>query len=195
MDTERNLIIKNLVEPLKSKEALKQVESYLRNRSKRNELIFVLGINSELRISDILNLNIEDVKNKKYIEIRDMKTGKYKKFPLNNKVQILNREYLPLREKIYSITPNEPLFVGKKHKRLNRSQVYRFLNEACKNVGLNINVGTHTMRKTFGYHHYKQFNDVALLQKILNHSSQSITLRYISIYQEEIDSSYNSFEL
>ena len=64
-----------------------------------------------------------------------------------------------------------------------------------KNVGLNINVGTHTMRKTFGYHHYKQFNDVALLQKILNHSSPSITLRYISIYQEEIDSSYNSFEL
>ena len=54
---------------------------------------------------------------------------------------------------------------------------------------------THTMRKTFGYHHYKQFNDVALLQKILNHSSPSITLRYISIYQEEIDSSYNSFEL
>lgn len=51
------------------------------------------------------------------------------------------------------------------------------------------------MRKTFGYHHYKQFNDVALLQKILNHSSPSITLRYISIYQEEIDSSYNSFEL
>ncbi len=64
-----------------------------------------------------------------------------------------------------------------------------------KNVGLNINVGTHTMRKTFGYHHYKQFNDVALLQKILNHSSPSITLRYISIYQEKIDSSYNSFEL
>lgn len=195
MDTERNLIMKNLVEPLKSKEALKQVESYLRNRSKRNELIFVLGINSGLRISDILNLNIDDVKNKKYIEIREMKTGKYKKFPLNNKVQNLIKEYLPLREKIYSITPNEPLFVGKKHKRLNRSQVYRFLNEACKNVGLNINVGTHTMRKTFGYHHYKQFNDVALLQKILNHSSPSITLRYISIYQEEIDSSYNSFEL
>ncbi len=51
------------------------------------------------------------------------------------------------------------------------------------------------MRKTFGYHHYKKFNDVVLLQKILNHSSSSITLRYIGISQEEIDISYNNFEL
>ena len=73
--------------------------------------------------------------------------------------------------------------------------MYRFLNEACEKLGISINVGTHTMRKTFGYHHYKQFNDIALLQKILNHSSPSITLRYIGIDQETIDISYNNFEL
>ena len=58
-----------------------------------------------------------------------------------------------------------------------------------------VNVGTHTMRKTFGYHHYKQFNDVALLQKIFNHSSPSITMRYVGIAQEELDYSYLNFEL
>lgn len=188
--------MKQLVEPIKNKEDVKAVEDYLARQSERNHLIFVFGINSGLRVSDILGLNISDVQDKTYVEIKEKKTGKYKRFPLNNKLQRLIKEYLNnTRKDVYSVDEDEPLFVGKKHKRLNRSQVYRFLNEACKNVGLDINVGTHTMRKTFGYHHYKQFNDVALLQKILNHSSPSITLRYISIYQEEIDSSYNQFEL
>ena len=81
------------------------------------------------------------------------------------------------------------------YKRLDRSQVYRFINRACKNLGIEANVGTHTMRKTFGYHHYKQYKDVVILQKIFNHSSQSITLRYIGIEQDDIDMSYQNFEL
>lgn len=187
--------MKNLVEPIKGKEQVKAVEKYLEGYSKRNQLIFIFGINTGLRVSDILALDISDVKNRTYVEIREKKTGKYKRFPLNEKLKKLIKEYLKEREKQYSISEGEPLFIGKKHCRLNRSQVYRFLNEACKAVGLNINVGTHTMRKTFGYHHYKQFNDIALLQKILNHSSPSITLRYIGIDQETIDISYNNFEL
>lgn len=187
--------MKNLVEPIKNKLQVKAVEKYLENYSKRNQLIFIFGINTGLRVSDILELDISDVKNKSYIEIREKKTGKYKRFPLNNKLKTLIKEYLREREQKYSITEGEPLFIGKKHCRLNRSQVYRFLRDACKKVGLSINAGTHTMRKTFGYHHYKQFNDIALLQKILNHSSPSITLRYIGIDQETIDISYNSFEL
>lgn len=187
--------MKNLVEPFKSKDEIKKVEDYLEKRSKRNRLIFVFGINSGLRVSDILSLNIEDVKNKQHIEVREKKTGKYKRFPLNGKLQKLIKEYLPAREKLYSIDAKEPLFVGKKHKRLDRSQVYRFLNRACKDLEININAGTHTMRKSFGLFFYKQYNDVVLLQKILNHSAPSITLRYIGITQEEIDNSYRNFEL
>ena len=51
------------------------------------------------------------------------------------------------------------------------------------------------MRKTFGYFHYKQYKDIALLQQIFNHSSPSISLRYIGIDQEEIDKSYEGFSL
>ena len=187
--------MKNLVEPFKSKEEIQKVEEYLKKRSKRNRLIFVFGINSGLRVSDILGLNIEDVKNKQYVEVREKKTGKYKRFPLNNKLQKLIKDYLPTREKLYSLETDEPLFIGKKHKRLDRSQVYRFLNKACKDLRININAGTHSMRKSFGLFFYKQYNDVVLLQKILNHSAPSITLRYIGITQEEIDSSYRNFEL
>ncbi len=187
--------MKGLVEPIRDREQLKAVEEYLASKSRRNQLIFVFGTNTGLRVSDILGLNIDDVKNKTYVILREKKTGKYKRFPLNNKLKTLIREYLKEREKQYSISKDEPLFIGKKHCRLNRSQVFRFIKEACEKLGLQGNYSTHTMRKAFGYHHYKQFNDVALLQKILNHSSPSITMRYIGIDQEEIDISYNNFEL
>ncbi len=179
----------NFVEPLRNKELIKAVEEYLGKRSKRNQLIFVFGVNTGLRISDILALNVSDVLNKTHVEIKEQKTGKYKKFPLNTKIRGLLDAYLEDKE------PDEPLFIGKKNKRLHRSQVYRFINEACHEVGVQTRVGTHTMRKTFGYFYYKQYNDVVLLQRILNHSNPAVTLRYIGISQEEIDVSYNNFEL
>ncbi len=187
--------MKNLVEPIKNKKDIEAIEEYLAKHSKRNQLIWAIGTNTGLRISDILGLNVENVRNKQYVEIIEKKTKKYKRFPLNNKLQKLIKEYLVERDKTYSITTDEPLFVGKKHCRLDRSQVYRFINDVCKELRININVGTHTMRKTFGYHHYKQCTDVALLQKIFNHSSPSITMRYIGIAQEELDHSYLNFEL
>ena len=144
--------MRNLVEPIKDKEQVKAVEEYLKSYSNRNQLIFIFGINTGLRVSDILALDIADVKNRTYVEIREKKTGKYKRFPLNEKLKRLIKEYLKEREQKYSIGEGEALFIGKKHFRLNRSQVYRFLNEACEKLGISINVGTHTMRKTFGYH-------------------------------------------
>ncbi len=188
-------IMKNLVEPIKSKNDIEAVERYLSNKNKRNRLIFTFGINTGLRVSDILGLNVEDVEGTNYVEIKEKKTGKYKRFPLNKKLKELIKLYLEERRKTYAIGDEKPLFVGKKHKRLDRSQVYRFLNATFKELGIAVNVGTHTMRKTFGYFFYKQNNDVALLQKVLNHSSPEITLRYIGIDQDEIDLSYNSFEL
>lgn len=187
--------MKNLVEPIKSKKELETIEAYLEKHSKRNRLIFAFGINTGLRVSDILGLNVEDVKDKNYVEIKEKKTGKYKRFPLNSKLKALIKDYLKERENLYAIGAEIPLFVGKKHHRLHRSQVYRFLNEACEQLGIAANIGTHSMRKSFGYHFYKKFNDVALLQKILNHSSPAITLRYIGIEQDEIDNSYYNFEL
>ena len=187
--------MKNLVEPIKDKKLVEEVEKYLAKQSLRNQLIWVFGCNTGLRISDILGLNVEDVEGKCFVEIREKKTGKYKRFPLNNKLQKLIKKYLVERAKTYSVTGDNPLFVGKKHHRLDRSQVYRIINAACNEVGITNNVGCHTMRKNFGLHFYKQYNNIALLQKIFQHSAPSITLRYIGITQDEIDESYLNFEL
>ena len=69
------------------------------------------------------------------------------------------------------------------------------LKSASEAINLPEKIGTHTMRKTFGYHHYQKFKDVALLQMIFNHSSPQITLRYIGITQDRIDNSYKNFIL
>ena len=140
--------MKNLVEPIKDKKQIEAVEKYLAKQSLRNQLIWVFGCNTGLRISDILGLNVEDVENKDIIEIQEKKTGKYKRFPLNNKLKRLIKKYLVERNRTYAVTLDNPLFVGKKHCRLDRSQVYRIINKACKEVGITVNVGCHSMRKT-----------------------------------------------
>ena len=90
---------------------------------------------------------------------------------------------------------DEALFVSIFKNRLDRFGAYSILKTACQAVGLQEKIGTHTMRKTFGYHHYNKFKDVAMLQKIFNHSNPNITLRYIGIEQDQIDESYNNFIL
>lgn len=89
----------------------------------------------------------------------------------------------------------EPLFLSHWRHRLDRVTAYYLIRDACEKAGLQERIGTHSMRKTFGYHHYQQFKDVVILQKIFNHSSPQITLRYIGVEQDQIDYSYSNFIL
>lgn len=177
------------VEPIRNIEDLKKVEKLLETQNKRNLLFFTIGTNCGLRISDILALNVGDVKGKTYIQIVEKKTGKYKKFPINSKLKPMIEDFTKSRN------PNEPLFKTIFNNRLERVAAYYIIRNACEQVGIQGRIGTHTMRKTFGYHHYKKFKDIALLQKIFNHSSPQITLRYIGIEQDQIDESYFNFIL
>ena len=90
---------------------------------------------------------------------------------------------------------NVNIFLSVFNNRMERTQSYRIIRDAGREVGIDYKIGTHTLRKTFGYHHYKKFKDIALLQEIFNHSSPSITLRYIGVNQDRIDVTYRSFSL
>lgn len=177
------------VEPIRKISDIRKIENYLLKRSLRDLLIFTIGINCGLRISDILALNVGDVKNKKFIQITEKKTGKFKKLPINSKLKPMIQSFTQNRE------AEEPLFLSMYGNRMERTMAYRIINSACKNLDIEEHVGTHTLRKTFGYHHYKKFKDIAILQKILNHSSPSITMRYIGIEQDTIENSYSMFVL
>ena len=148
-----------------------------------------MGINCGLRISDLLKLNVEDVKYKTYICLTEQKTGKYKRIPINDKLKQIILAFTKERDE------NEPLFKTKSNKRLDRTMAYRIIKNACNKINIDVKIGTHTLRKTFGYHFYKKFKNIFLFQKIFNHSTSQITLRYIGIEQEIIEKAYLSFIL
>ena len=176
------------VEPIRDKEKIEIVKRILKEHGSRDYLLFLMGINSGLRISDILKLKVSDVKNKKYIELIEQKTGKYKRFPITKSFKT------ELEKFIYGKADTEWLFSSQRGgKQISRIQAYRIICKACMTAGLTARIGTHTLRKTFGYHFYQENKDVALLQCIFNHSAPSVTLKYIGINQDIIDSRLNAF--
>lgn len=180
----------NLVEPIRSKEDIKRIIDFFHKRNwNKYAVIFELGINSGLRISDILGLKVRDVRDKSKVRLREQKTGKVKFFQLKDQLRELLNDFC------YGKDDDSWLFPGRQNKKLDRSQVYRRINEAIHFLKIDANVGTHTLRKTFGYHHYKQFHDIAVLQEIFNHTSPEVTKRYIGITQDEIDDTYLSLDL
>ena len=176
------------VEPIRNKADIEKVEKVLSTKA-RDLLFFTMGTNWGLRISDIVALDVGDVRGKNYVQITEKKTGKFKKLLINSKLKPMIDEYTKGKR------ADTPLFVTIFGNRLDRFAAYHIIVDACKAAGLEEKVGTHTLRKTFGYHHYKKFKDIVLLQKIFNHSSSSITQRYIGIEQDEIDQSYANFVL
>ena len=183
------------VQPIREREKIEEMKEELKKAGTRDYMLFYTGINSGMRISDIVRLNRDNVRNadgsmKSHITIIEKKTNKVKKFPLTGNF------YYELERYTKDMKKGEYLFKSQKgeNKPITTTQAYRILKEASINVDLE-EIGTHSLRKTFGHHHYKQYKDIALLQKIFNHSSPSITLRYIGIEQDEIDSGYMGFSL
>lgn len=190
----------------------------------RNRALFCTGINTALRVSDLTALDLidvftEDLRFRNTVGATEQKTKKYKEFAINEKLRQELTSYMwwymgvlydlhigydnldisrltdQEREKLKEIIREKPLFPSERtEKHISRFQVDRILKKAGANIGLE-NIGTHTMRKTFGYWFYKRTKDIATLQKMLNHSSQRETMIYIGLEQEEINQAYRDFGL
>lgn len=179
----------NIVNPIKE---IKDIERMKQSLTGRDLLLFVFGINSSLRISDILSLKVGDVRNKTSLILSEKKTKKRKEFRFNQSLITALNELIP-----ETASDDDWLFPSKRNaeKPLDRTQAWRNLNAAAKRAGITVNIGTHTLRKTWAYHRYKAGYNVAQLMVALNHSSQTETLRYIGIEQEQIDDLYDSINL
>ncbi|MGZ0879029.1 site-specific integrase [Priestia megaterium] len=178
------------VQPIRSLEKLEDMKWSLRRHcSERDYILFLLGINTGLRVNDLLNLKIKEVKGKNKLIVKEGKTAKLRTIHLINIFEEIN-------DYIESLEDKDWMFPSRKgDKSISRIQAYRQLNKAADMVDIPDGIGTHTMRKTFGYWYYKQTKDVAALQNILNHSHPSITLKYIGITDEEIENSLHTFKL
>lgn len=185
----------NSVEPIRDKKKIEAMKKILYAQDIRDFVLFVLGINSGIRISDLRMLRDTDVKNntgklKERIVIKEIKTGKVKNYPVNDAAKKALLEYLG-----YEKPNGKYLFVSRKGKGpISRVQAYRILNYAAELIGID-RIGTHSLRKTFGYHAYKAGYSLDLLQYLFNHSSGKVTLRYIGITQDQIDEVYINVNL
>lgn len=180
----------NYVEPIRNKQKVKDIQEYLKRENERNYIMFITGIYTGLRISDILKLKVKDTKNKNVITLREKKTGKQRIIEIN---KFLKNEYKWYCEG----KPDDEYLIKSReteNKPLSRDMAYKIIRNIGKRFNID-NLGTHTLRKTFGYHYYQQTKDVVVLQQLFNHSSPSVTLRYIGIKQDSLNEALRNFSI
>ena len=172
----------NTVEPIRDMDLVMDVADYLKSKNERDFVLFMFGIYTGLRISDILKFRVRDVRGKDAVYIREKKTGKEKRFPINPELKPIVERYIDGKKDYEYLfrSPNYP------NKPISRQQAYNILAQAAKAFGMD-GIGTHTLRKTSGYHMYQQTHDAVTLKEIFNHSDISVTLRYIGINQDNKD--------
>lgn len=180
------------VQPIRDKKKIEAMKTLLKAKNEKYYIMFRIGINVGLRVSDILKLTVGDIRLRDHVTIIEQKTNKHKRFLIPKTLQKELAAYI----KSNNMEDEEYLIQSRKgdNKPISRVQAYRVLNDVANQIGLE-EVGTHTMRKTFGYWHYKKNKDVAILQDIFNHSAPSITLRYIGITDDMKDDSLKDFDL
>ena len=180
-------------QPIKELEQINALKDYFYERGEiRNYALIVIGLNTSLRISDILTLQWQDVYNfhtetyRHHISVQEKKTKKHNTVAINSSIiDVLNL----LRNKEHRITPDMFLFTSRKgeNKPITRNHAFTIIKKASASLGFEDNVSCHSLRKTFGYQAWKQGVQPALLMSIYNHSSYEITKRYLGITQDERD--------
>ncbi len=172
----------NFVDPIRSTKKIHEMEEYLKRQSLRNMVLFQCGIYTGLRISDILKFRVSDFRNKDEITLRETKTGKKRTFEIN---PILKKS---IDQYISDMEPEDYLIKSRQgfNKSISAAMAWVILREAGKAVGID-NIGTHSMRKTFGFHYYQKTKDIETLKEIFNHSDSSVTKRYIGITQQTVN--------
>jgi integrase len=207
---------KQTVYPFKNQEDIKAIGDWLlKNKTPRDLLAYTLGVNLGLRANELLAIRIKDIFNKdgtvKFVEdetdtsdavvIHESKTGKYRTVYLNKiSKQAIEWYFRNYSDTELSITDNNYLFQSREGGHIHVDTFRKILKDAASCCGIRQNVGTHTMRKTWGYHIYKLHSrhndgDLAQLQRLFGHSSPEVTLRYLGITDEEDKNLYRSMVL
>lgn len=167
----------------------------------RNYVLVTLGINTALRISDLLQLQWKDIWNfewqrfKEHIVISEQKTGKMANIYLNQQcLESLNELKKKLKDEI---EPMEYIFKSRvgRNNHIGRNRAYVIIKKACSELGYEGNFSCHSLRKTFGYHAWEQGASPAVIMSIYNHSSMEVTKRYLSIEQDDKDAVYKNIVL
>ena len=175
------------VEALRDLKQINAMKRYLKKHSERDYLLFVFGINTGLKITEMLDIKVEDILEKEgclkdflFLPHKESKTAK--EIYLNHKIKKALLHFIQANE----LRSNDYLFKSPKtQKPITRQQAYRIIHHAAEAVGIKGKIGTNSLRKTFGYHAYKRGVAISLLQKHFNHATPSETLKYLGISKDE----------
>lgn len=179
-------------EPIRSLEKIEEMKEWLlRNSSYRNYFLFYFGVNTGLRISDILNFRVKDVRGKDVTKIKMEKTKKTVEVYFNSSLQLEIEKYTK------QMADSDWLFPSREgDKPITRQMADKFLREAAVACGIDRDHwGTHSMRKSFGYHYYQKTKNVYYLMRLFGHITQAQTLQYIGIKADEIRATMEDFTL
>ena len=196
--------VNKTTQPIRSQSDRDALASYFWNHNLRDYALFIFGIYTGRRISDMVRLNVRDIAMidkkshfvvRERLQIQEKKTGKFSDILIHPTVRRALSKYLRRRLKkseSKGALLNEPLFKSRKQGRdgqyrLREQQAWRVLHNAAVACGLTYKIGTHSLRKTFGYTMYQQGLGIEKIQKLLNHNSPEITLSYIGITRDDLD--------
>jgi integrase len=176
------------VQPIRNIKDIESIKKLLANNT-RNLLLFCLGINNGVRCGDLLRLKVNQVAHLKPSEtltIVEQKTGKENVIMVNKTCHKVLKKYLEETQ------PHDDDYLFKSKKGQNQplavGTVNAMIKAWCESINLKGNYGTHTMRKTFGYIQRTKFGvGWEILCKRFNHSSPSITMRYLGIEDKEVN--------
>lgn len=185
----------NTAEPIREQQDLERFKEYYLNEkpNPRNYTLLCMGLNTALRISDILQLQWQDVydlehnKFRFHIQLLEQKTGKCSRIYLNQNAIEALCFYKSQLQKQGAILPERYLFEGDKNIPISRVQAWRIIKRAAEACGLQGVISPHSLRKTFGYQAWQQGIPPVMLMEIYNHSSFTITKRYLGIQQDDRD--------
>ena len=191
------------VEPIRDKRKISTIKKMLKGgNNTRDYVLFTLGINLGLRIGDLLSFEIKDLFTdqnliKESVEIIEQKTDKINTITINDSAAEALK-YLAEREPDILLSRKNKIIYNtrKKYLGISRIQAYKLVRKWCKQVGLTeMNVGTHTLRKSWGYHRYKAGVPIEVIQEKFKHSSTSTTRLYLGIEKKDVVDSYNIINL
>lgn len=152
--------------------------------------LIIVGINTGLRISDILSLKHSDFKGD-FIELKEKKTNKYRKITLNDNIR---KGYKMFCSRLGVEVSDEYVFVSQKNSVYSIMGVNRELKRILGDSKGKLNVSSHSLRKTFGRRVFQNNNEneksLIYLSELFNHSNTSITRRYLGIRQQELSNIY-----
>jgi len=178
------------VDPIRDEKSIKKIKRKLKS-SPRDYLLFVMGINNGLRISDLLKIKVGDVRNLdagETIGIIEQKTKKANVLMINKSIHEALHHYLNskvLEDDHYLFQSRNRDDKGN-HKPLARETVSKMVKTWTD--GMRGNYSTHSLRKTWGYFQRVKFGvSFEVICKRYSHSSPAITMRYLGIEDKEVN--------